>query len=781
MKKIYLKFYTVNLFFILITYSALAQKIQGYLRDQEDKPVSFANVILYGLPDSVFLTGSISDDNGHFEIARAENRVEGYIRVSCIGYETITLTARSNIGVITLKRAVASIGEITINASRPIVRSISGRLLVNVSGTVLSKAGNVFDALRRSPGVLVDNNDKITVFGRGTPVIFLNGREVKNIAEIATLQSNDIVSFEIDRNPSAEYAASGNAIVKITTKRATSDNLNFQLYNYSSVARRYRNVFGTNVNGKSGLTDFAVNYSYSLTNYKNIEEAYENNFQETYTIRNKNSAVRYPSFSTHNLFASVNQTFSSKHTVGAQINLKREDSEGKSHAGQIIERTDRATVNRDINKRSDGGVDLSTYSLNYLFKIDSVRSLSVIGDYSQLTDISSENIGELNLSDQSLLNTLLENRNKSDVYSVMADFETPVFSNLRMSAGGKVSEVNRNGKTVSTNIDNFENNYADSNSISDRIRAVYIKANYHFRSVTFNAGIRYERTATMVSSLQGTLIDSTYSNWFPAVSLSKKFPNRSELTLSYTRKIDRPAFDELSTNVIYFDANSYSVGNPQIRPTIRNNFSVDLSALRNVNLNFGYRMENNPRILTAVNDDENPNIVKYTPVNLDKAQYAFANIDYSLSRKWYGNTVSFGIEKPDMKIPFLGEVRKVEKLNYFFKIDNNFTLSKKVNTFINFVYRSNEEDLMTYYSSRYNLSMGCNTSVINDKLKISLLANDILNTSDTRWEDRYANIVAGSIPDHDNSWIRLILRYNFRNFKKGAEKKIASEDELNRM
>lgn len=134
-----------------------------------------------------------------------------------------------------------------------------------------------------------------------------------------------------------------------------------------------------------------------------------------------------------------------------------------------------------------------------------------------------------------------------------------------------------------------------------------------------------------------------------------------------------------------------------------------------------------------------------------------------------------------MDIPFLSETKEISKSYYFFKIDNNITLSDKVNFFVDLVYKSDEADLTTYYDRRYNLYFGCNSSFWNDKLTASLLVNDVLNTSDTSWEDHYKNIISGLNPDFDNSWVRLILKYNFNHFKKGIERKTSAEEELNRL
>lgn len=773
---------TLGVLCVFLINQTFAQTIEGFVKDTNEESLPFVNIVLYSLPDSVFMGGTTSDINGHFTIEDSDILANnGFLKFSSIGYETVSIQAKKNMGDILLKEALTSIDEITVKAHRPIVKQEEGRLMVNISGTVLSKAGTAFDALRRSPGLLVDNNDNITVFGKGNPIIFLNGREVKDNAEIATLQSSDIVSFEIDRNPSAEYSASGNAVLKIITKKITEDRLNFQLYNYTYMGRKFRDIIGANLNGKTGRTNYTFNYSFRHFNYENLEDAYEINTQPNYTLTNKNSAVRCPTINTHNLFVSANHAFSDKHSLGVQVSFKREKIDGNSNSDQTIEKTNSPTVNRNILKKSGRNNDLSTYSFNYLFKIDSVSSLSAVADYSKADDISSENIKEYNLTNQSLLHSLIASENYFDVYSGRVDYNTSLWKRLELKAGGKFSGVNKDGITSATDVLSSENRYTDTNVINDRIAAVYSKINYRINSTSIGAGLRYEHTSTKVKSGQETVIDSLYGNWFPSLMLSKEVSPNVSLALSYVKKISRPSFRELSTDIIYFDANSYSQGNPKIKPTLKNSFSLDISLFRKLNINTGYRQETNARVLSAVNDEDNPNIVKYTPVNVDEAQYLFTNIDYTMSHNWYGNTVSVGLEKPFMEIPYQGGLMKVRKLSYFFKINNNFTISKRTSAFADFIYISEQEDLMTWYDSRYKLSIGFNTSFLEDKLKVSILANDILNSSDTSWEDRFGNIVAGSIPDHDNTWIRLSVKYNFNNFKNGIRKKSAGEDELNRM
>jgi len=154
-----------------------------------------------------------------------------------------------DIGIIRMDNI--SLGQMNVIAKRPVFRQNEGKLVIDVKGTVLSEAGDLFDVMRRSPGLIVDNDNNITVFGKGSPIVFINNREVTNKTELESLRSDDISSFEIDRNPSAEYSASGMAVVRIKTKKITKDQLRLQIYNQTYLLRKTSTVSGVKLINKT--------------------------------------------------------------------------------------------------------------------------------------------------------------------------------------------------------------------------------------------------------------------------------------------------------------------------------------------------------------------------------------------------------------------------------------------------------------------------------------------------------------------------------------------------
>lgn len=758
-------------------------KLSGNVIDSSNQSIEYFTAVILSTKDSSIVMGGAFID-GKFEFSNIKKQ-RYLLQISSVGYQPdvreIDFSGNQiiNIGTIHLKNL--ELKEVTVLAKRPTFKQKQGKLIINVQGTALSQAGSLFDALRRSPGLIVDNDNNITVFGKGTPIVFINGREVQNKAEIESLQSDDIASIEIDRNPSAEYSASGNSIVKIKTKRNIKDKIKLQIFSRNYFARRYGVENGIQLNCKSHKTSAFISYLHSLNKSKIYETTYENNNYENNIISNKKSTVRIPETKKHNLFVSLNQEINKKNNIGFQFSYVSNNRNQNSKSDQTINRNNDNDIQREIDKYTDGDNALYIYNLNYKYDIDSTSSLSLTGDYTRLEDYSIEDILEQNLSDQSSLRSLIDNKNEYDVYGGKLDFKTCLLQTFNLKTGVKLSKVTNSGRAISTDLNSSIENYRIVDKINDHISSAYFNLKPKINNFKLEAGLRYEYTSTDISSSEESVLDSTYGNWFPSILINKKISDKLDVTLSYSKKISRPTFDELSTDITYFDSFSYRIGNPKVKPTIRHNIDLSAGLSNNLSVNFAYKYEKNARILGTISDEVNPDIVKYTPVNINKAEYINMNIDYNYSGKNVNSTVSVGGQKPSIKIPYLDGIRRMENLSWYFQSNVDYSITNKIMFFLNFWYLSENQELMTEWDEVYNLSIGINTFFFNKKLNLSFMVNDILDSSDSAYEDKYENIISGTIYDHDNTWFRFSVKYNFNNFRIGASKKSASSSELNRL
>lgn len=147
-----IKVFLLGLIGIILPVSLSAQTVSGKLIDENSQPLPYANVVLLSLPDSAFVNGTISGEDGSFTLeATSENQI---VKISSIGYKTVCKpVSPANIGIVQLVSDAQMLGEVVVKANLPVTRMKNDALETNVQGTVLSKAGTAEDVLAHIPGL----------------------------------------------------------------------------------------------------------------------------------------------------------------------------------------------------------------------------------------------------------------------------------------------------------------------------------------------------------------------------------------------------------------------------------------------------------------------------------------------------------------------------------------------------------------------------------------------------------------------------------------------------
>jgi len=504
-------------------------------------------------------------------------------------------------------------------------------------------------------------------------------------------------------------------------------------------------------------------------------DSYETIYYPDFLTNNVRNLTRKINDKKHKLFVNLNHEIDKKNKLGVQYSLSMLDANQYNYGNLTSNSTNSADqTHYYIDKVSRNDNDFQTISLNYEYLISKDHSVFIIGDYSNIKNKSIENISENDINKNTSLNNVIRSQSSYNVYVGKVDYKGKLLNDIDVNSGLKLSKVNNKGLGVSE-ILNF------NIQVDDVVNAAYLTLNKKLKSLKIKGGLRYEQTNTVIKSKNTIILDSTYSKWFPSLLVTYKFSDKLNITSSYSEKISRPSYGELSTNVVYYGPFSYKVGNPMLRPTISKNIDLSVGLFRNLSINAGYRYEKDARILSAVNDESQLGVVKYTPLNIRKAEYFLANVDYNYSGKKFNSTFSLGIEKPFVDVPFLGTIERVRDVSWYCKMNNDFSITSKTSVFSIFSYKSRYSELITIYDKRWKLSVGLNTSFFEDKLKLSILANDIFNSSDGAWNDQFNNIKSGLDADYDITGLRISLKYNFNDFKGGLLRKTASRSEMNRL
>ena len=227
-----MKKFIFTLVFLLSISHLFAQSVKGYIVDSSNNPIAYANVVLLTLPDSTFHKGSISNDDGLFSIDGINNG-NYLIQFSYLGYkdyiQNIICNGNDlNLGNIKLEEESTALAEVTVTANRLRVYSKGGSIVTDIANSSLKNIGSAKEVMKHIPGIIA-TKDKYEVFGKGSPVIYINNKKMRNDNELLMLKSTDILNVEVISNPGAGYDADTRAVVKITTKKRRSDGLMAQV------------------------------------------------------------------------------------------------------------------------------------------------------------------------------------------------------------------------------------------------------------------------------------------------------------------------------------------------------------------------------------------------------------------------------------------------------------------------------------------------------------------------------------------------------------------------
>ena len=238
-----------------------AQSITGKVVDENNSPLDFVNVVLLNA-DSTYIAGTVTDENGGFLFENPQGNPK-FVRLSSIAYTTKTMdiSATGNLGVIQLNPESVMLGEVVVKSNRPVTAIKGNALVTNVAGSQLEHAGTANDVLTQVPMVL-GRDGNFEVFGKGSPAIYINGREVQDLSQLSQLNSADIKNVEVITNPGAKYDASVKSVIRIRTKRPQGDGFSGTLRAQGVMQKYFRTVDQANFKFRTGGLELFGNFGY---------------------------------------------------------------------------------------------------------------------------------------------------------------------------------------------------------------------------------------------------------------------------------------------------------------------------------------------------------------------------------------------------------------------------------------------------------------------------------------------------------------------------------------
>ncbi|MGO5406989.1 outer membrane beta-barrel protein [Phocaeicola vulgatus] len=765
----------IMLIWVVSTTSIYSQTVAGKIVDESNQPIEFANIVCLSLPDSTFIYGTISDQDGKFTIP--ENSSKGILRISSVGYATTYKECKDrNIGTILLHSDTQLLGEVVVKGNLPVTRMKGDALVTSVQNSVLAKAGSANDVLGKVPGILKDK-DSFEVFGKGTPLIYINGREVRDKSELEQLSSEDIKHVELITNPGARYDATVNAVVRIQTIRRTGDGFGFNLNSSYYQSENVDLVEQADVNYRhNGLDMFA------MFRYDKMEFRERTNVHQTLISKKQLDLENQLKYNDNKQWLrgniGMNYMFDENNSIGIKYSIQgspRYDSKlyttsKVSLDGKVFDRLQNFTSSETDNELNH---QLNAY---YTGRVGNLE-IDFNADYYQSGYLQEDITGEESEEQEDR-----DVHAASDVANNLAAAKLvlsyPVWKG-KFSVGGEWTYTHRKDNYL-----NVENYVPSSNSkmnemnitaFAEYSRSIYIG--------DFILGARYEQIKFDYYKDDLHIDDQSrsYDNIYPNVSFSTRI-GKVKTQISYTVKTQRPSYRLLSNSSLYIDRFSIQQGNPTLKSEITHNLNW-IASWKFLQLSLGYQQTKNAIIYWGEPLNPNEYTILLKSINLNKSLPMLnAFISASPHIGIWESRLSLGITKQWLTIDSDGQQLKLNEPRFTGVLSNSFTLPENFLLSLDMQFKS-KGDLRNVYFDRFNsyVDISLRKSFLNDALSIEVRGDDLFRQQKSKTLLRSGAYSFSKDHRYDSREFSISLRYRFNTTKSKYKGTGAANDELRRL
>lgn len=672
------------------------------------------------------LKGITTKGNGEFSFSDLPIMGALRLQISAIGYKKREqkVTFQMNAGPAGFDKDLGNIGlhteakqleAVLVVSSKPQMKLDIDKKVFYVDKNIVSAGGTAVDVMKNVPSVQVDIEGNVKL-RNAPPQIYLDGRPTT--LTLDQIPADAIESVEVITNPSAKYDASGGnaGILNIVLKKNRKIGYN------GSVMAGVDSRGALNGMGNFNLRQNKINFSATVfgSQFKNRSKGNTERLnligspQTFINQQNENktdggflfgrAGVDYFVTNRTTLYA-AGILVSGKFTPEGMVNTVTDSLYNSGKVSQFSNRTSASESNFKAQ-----GVQLGMKQLFPKAGVEWTADLNYFSSNSDGNDLFTtnylNNAGMVN--NTTLQKTTRDGNNKN--LTIQTDYVNPLTDNIKLEAGLRAQiNNNRNFNDLATKFDNgpFEtrpsgtSNYKSENSVY----AAYVTFGQAIKDFGYKIGLRAES-----SDYKGELLNTGQKfkndypiSLFPSVFLSQKLKNRQELQLSYTRRINRPGFNQLIPFTDYTDTLNITRGNPDLVPQFTNSLEASYSKTfkKSNSLLFSVYYKNSTDLITRYLSKEinpstgNEDLIS-TYINANSSYQAGAELT-SMNKitKWMDITTNINVYNSKIDIENIAGASQDAQWSWFGKFNSNFKLPKKFTA-----------QLSVNYQSKTNLPVG---------------------------------------------------------------------------
>ncbi len=687
-------------------------------------------------------------------------------------------TGQENI-ILTLKADSKTLQEVVVKYTLPRTRLKGEGMTTNIAGTLLEKTSSVYQTLNLVAMVSVQN-EKITLLGRGTPLIYIDGRPMQSATELKTLRPEDIKNVEVISNPGARYPATTTCVLRITTRRNRNQNIGVSDQLTSRLNEKHQMTW-TDVLRLSKQTakwDFNVYLFGEINKRPDDKQMRQHTLAGDSWLQTTDIAQTYKNVNPY-VKLSASYLLNDSNSIGVSAYYDRYAHNGGKGTSDVTILKNGFSDERTFSEYQSTAQSKNFGSNLYYYGKAGKVGIDFNTDYMWYGKKEPMNIHESYTGTDAIQHTEDVNTRRRTYNLLVASklvLSYPIL-NGTFSLGIEGSKTNRK-EYYSVLPENKVSNV--SNRINEIMQAIMVDYSREFGPLSVQAGLRYERLNSKFYEYDVLQKEASkkYNDIFPSIALSMPV-GRTQMLLSYGVDVSRPGYSDLRSGVQYDNRFTYEGGNPLLRPTFTKNISYTLSWKWITFTSMVQHLKNEVAYISKPYNND-PRILILSPVNMPGYNKLVFNLSLQPKIGIYQLSLNAGLTKQWYKM----DVSDVNNLNAplaNFNITNTFD-TKWATLSLGFQANTRGGDGNTYLRKA---SIATNFSAykqfLKKRLTMSFYAYDIFGTNNKKFT-LYSG--ANNWTEFDNyscSYVQLSVKYQFnlRNSKyKGTG---AGQAQKNRM
>lgn len=782
----------------------VVRNLKGQVIDEHKAPVRSASITIRDKDNKDVSTAS-TDSMGHFKISYS---VAGRytLEVSYLGYKDFKSAPfelqNKDFGVIPLAPSTQNLKEVVIQGRTDLITVEPNAIVYNVAKSIDAQGVSAFEALRKAPGVYIDNDRTIMLNGKAGTMIMIDGRQTylsgaELIDLLKSMPSSSIKSFEMINSPSAKYDASGAAgMINIKTTKSQIKGFNGTLTSGLTYGATLKHVQDISFNYRKNKSNVFGSYNHFLGYRTYTYDSYRIQEGKMFDSHTDDTDKRMNMGSRLGFDYDINK----KNTIGVLLNASSIFGGGLTQTKTNIGQGTTTVIDQVLDAENDYYYQKTmryTANVNYKYEDSIGRIINFDLDYGTFDKGNANRQSNVYSRQNSVLRqNLYRSLNDIDINlkGLRFDYTTNLFKG-KLETGAKYSDI------VSDNDARFYHQLPTRDSVDDRrtstfkyterVAATYINYKRSLGKWSLQAGLRMENTTSggVLRYLTNGIgkeekTPRNYTNFFPSFSVSVKASENSGVSLAYSRRIDRPSYPDLNPFVYLLDDVSYWQGNPDLLPqmTHRATLQYVYKSSTIVGLTYAHTDQYSARVNDGL---PGSSIVIFRPLNLgiqknialsltqNMAVNKWWNLSFNGTVYWVHNIVAFDqFRNFDLK-----QTAARTNLQQTFKLPYKFTAELSGSFNSKRLVGANE---MARGTSQVDI--GLQQKFMKDRATLRMVVNDIYKGNQSNSLQSYEGFYLRNYGYYESRQVRLNFTYRFADSTvKGPRSRNSSlENENNR-